>query len=755
MARDRSTWTPDGYFELPPVEDVDQEAPGEVRAQLGRGGMGLVERVYDQPLERLLARKSILPELAATPAALARFEREARVTAALQHPGIVPVHEIGHLPDGRPYFTMREVQGRTLSAVIADVRVPLRRRVAAFLTACRAVAYAHDHGVVHRDLKPDNIIVGRYGEVVVVDWGLARRSGEAKPESTGATPKDPRLTRDGAIAGTPAYMAPEQAVGDWDAIGPRSDVYALGTILAELDDGLADASDPELGAIARRAQQPRLQDRYADAGAVAQAVQDWLDGAQRREEALALVERAVEHRDCAAQLASEARELRRRARSLLETIPHTAPVGDKREAWALEDRATDIEAEVGLQEVEATQLLRSALIRAPGLRQARKVLAEHYRQHHEASVAAHQDGEALRYEALLRAYDDGLHGAWLEGVGELALHVECPATARIAPERLVDRRLQPGEWQELGQTPVQVTLEAGSYRVEFSAPGRPTVTYPVVVPRGGRYDAVPPGEESAPAVRMPRSLGEGEVFVPAGWTRLGGDTEAIGAVSARRVWVDDFVIQRVQVSREAFAAFLARLPAEQIRGRLSEQWRCEGGAWTHPVEVATGMTWALAHRYAQWHAEETGLPWRLPSDAEWEKAARGVDGRTHPWGDFIDPTFCCYQSSHLGAPFPPSPGAFSADVSPYGVRGLGGSFRDWCQCPHERYGQPIVGGRMPAVIDEDPSAMRIQRGGAWNRDARLSRAATRWWQEPEVAEDHVGFRLARPVDPVGHGDGSA
>ncbi|MDP6932804.1 MAG: serine/threonine-protein kinase, partial [Myxococcota bacterium] len=201
------------------------------------GGMGEVRRVRDRELNRTMAMKIIRVEMLDRPKVLARFIEEAQATAQLQHPCIVPVHEVGRLSDGRLYFTMKEVRGRTLAHVINEVHDAspdeawevsptgwtFRRLVASLLRVCEAVAYAHERGVVHRDLKPDNIMVGEHGEVLLMDWGVAKvmgrqdlaaEAGDLDPVRTNRSQDDSHATRMGLVAGTPAYMSPEQAGGE-------------------------------------------------------------------------------------------------------------------------------------------------------------------------------------------------------------------------------------------------------------------------------------------------------------------------------------------------------------------------------------------------------------------------------------------------------------------------------------------------------------------------------------------------------------
>jgi serine/threonine protein kinase/formylglycine-generating enzyme required for sulfatase activity len=249
-------------------------APSNSRYQLlsevGRGGMGAVIRVWDGDLRRTLAMKVVLGKedksaKGATPPVdsrtLGRFLEEAQITGQLDHPGIVPVHELGLGSDGEVYFTMRLVKGEDLRAIYGHVESghedwTTTRALSVMLKVCEAMAYAHSKGVIHRDLKPDNIMVGKYGEVYVMDWGLARVAGqkdlhdlrlrgEPQPgtsqsvrterrEERVESPDSALVTMDGDVMGTPAYMPPEQARGELAQLGPHSDVYAVGAMLYHL-----------------------------------------------------------------------------------------------------------------------------------------------------------------------------------------------------------------------------------------------------------------------------------------------------------------------------------------------------------------------------------------------------------------------------------------------------------------------------------------------------------------------------------------
>ncbi|HEX6883516.1 MAG TPA: bifunctional serine/threonine-protein kinase/formylglycine-generating enzyme family protein [Planctomycetota bacterium] len=222
----------------------------EVRGELARGGMGAILRVNDPALRRELAMKVSLSQLgeargagSSGSAGLARFVAEAQITAQLDHPGIVPVHELGLDPEGRVYFTMKLVQGRELGEVLRHAHAGAQgwtrvRALGILRRVCEAMAYAHDKGVVHRDLKPSNVMVGEYGEVYVMDWGVARAGGAGAlaPVTTsrdvGAGDESALHTRQGAIVGSPHAMPPEQARGE--PVGPPADVYAVGAMLYRL-----------------------------------------------------------------------------------------------------------------------------------------------------------------------------------------------------------------------------------------------------------------------------------------------------------------------------------------------------------------------------------------------------------------------------------------------------------------------------------------------------------------------------------------
>ncbi|MFN7697870.1 MAG: serine/threonine-protein kinase [Deltaproteobacteria bacterium] len=323
------------------ARDIRFEERYEHRALLGEGGMGAVDLYHDRAIGREVAIKRIRPE-ASSRGALARFLREGRVEGQLEHPAIVPVHDLAENSEGTAFFTMKRVRGASLDDILdalatdapdARARHGRRKLLTAFATVCLAVDFAHSRGVLHRDLKPANVMLGDFGEVYVLDWGLAKLLGAPADLGEGREDSLPPVvdvgslaeqkTLHGALMGTPGYMSPEQCRGEIDRLGPASDVYALGCILFEIlhlealhpGKGMAErlastvtgltvdvprarAADvpPELDRLWRDAVAIDPCARIGSARELAERVERYLDGerdeARRRELASAHVERA-------------------------------------------------------------------------------------------------------------------------------------------------------------------------------------------------------------------------------------------------------------------------------------------------------------------------------------------------------------------------------------------------------------------------------------------------------------------------------
>ena len=807
---------------------------------LGRGGMGEVWSVRDRALQCVMAMKVIRPEVIGSREVVSRFIGEAQATAQLQHPGIVPVHELGSLPDGRLFFTMQLVQGRTLRSVTRALHADslaqgqwgvghgfsLRRLLSAMLQATQAVAYAHARGVLHRDLKPENLMLGDFGEVRVLDWGLARTQSvlEGATEELTGDPEsladlsplaylNSGQTRMGQVAGTPAFMAPEQAWGRIDQFGPHTDVYALGACLYALLTGhaphrgnaqqaLASARrgqhrrvrpafevDPHLVALVEACLHPEPEQRPPHAGTLARQLSDWLDGARRRDLALEQVamadQRAARLKELHGERAEAERALEARKKVVVDHIneqirrgtPSPAPLPTVEAQWAAEDHLAAVQREEALAEVRTLQALRSALMQVPDLPEAHARLADHHRARFDEAVAREDLQGSIVQEALVREHAlDTRHDRWLANRGTLRLQCTAShATARVLRCEEEDRRLVPRPLPAPFGAPVPFPLDldlpAGSYVLEVDAPGHTTVRYPALVPREGVWDAVPPEGGAPQPLALPR---EDEVppdghFVPAGWAWVGGRgaSRRRSTIPWQRVWIDAFWAEPHPVTNRRYLAFLDALVAagreedalahvpryrskagtigEMVYGRRTDGGfalvpDADGDLW-HPDWPVFLVTWAGARAFAAWWAEESGWPWRLPSEHEWRKACGGVDGRLYPWGDApVDH----YANMRLGSPGPmlPEPvGSHPTDTSVYGVTGGAGGVMHWCADPYLTTGTPVSPtGRSEPELAE-PDAVHVCRGGTWTWATGDCTLDLRNHAQPTTVREWFGFRL--------------
>ena len=248
----------------------------EILEVVGQGGMGTVYRARDLELGRDVALKVLRPETSNDDLA-SRLWREARILARLEHPGIVPVHDVGSLADGRVFYVMKLVRGTRLDAFAKSA--PIGDLLRVILRVCDAIGFAHAHGIIHRDLKPANIMVGAFGEVLVLDWGIARivQEPDMPRTSVDARPAPPGDTAPGTVLGTPGFMAPEQAQGDVNHLDARTDVYALGAILRVVTTPSGKAQRT-IDSICARACATEPADRYASAAEFAAEIGRYLEG---------------------------------------------------------------------------------------------------------------------------------------------------------------------------------------------------------------------------------------------------------------------------------------------------------------------------------------------------------------------------------------------------------------------------------------------------------------------------------------------
>ena len=440
-----------------------------------RGGLGAVFVAIDEELHREVAVKQILEHHADDPSIRTRFLIEAEITGGLEHPGIVPVYGLGYYGDGRPYYAMRFIKGDSLKEAIGSYHsdamirtnpgrqsLELRKLLRRFLDVCNAVDYAHSRGVLHRDIKPGNIIVGKYGETLVVDWGLAKPLGTGEPgRSTGertlvpASASGSADTLPGSALGTPAYMSPEQAAGRLEQLGPPSDVYSLGATLYCLLTGKPPFENDDLGAMLRSVQQgdfasprkvdpsidPGLEavclramalrpgDRYSSARVLAEELERWMADEPvsawkeplsrkarrwaRRNRTLvtataALLIAAVLGLTAGTVLLSQANARTERQRKLTEANYQRSEQNFRKAREAVDEYFTKVSE--------------SKLLNVPGLQPLRKELLESARKYYEDFLGERGDDKSVRAAAAL---------AWLR-IGSLNTEVGSAQEASLA-----------------------------------------------------------------------------------------------------------------------------------------------------------------------------------------------------------------------------------------------------------------------------------------------------------------------------------
>jgi serine/threonine-protein kinase len=529
--------------------------------------------------------------------------------------------------------------------------------------------------------------------------------------------------------------------------------------------------------------------RPESADRVALEAEAFLEGAQERErrheEARRLCELAQLPVERSHALGEERVRLLKEARELLRGVKGHEPVEKKRAGWELEDRAAMVEREEAISAAEAIDLFTKALAYDPVSIEARACLSDLYWNRAQEAEAERRPALKVYYEALVSEFDVGRYAALLRADAMISIDTSPPGAVVTAhPYAQRDRVLAPQEGRVIGRTPiVEARLAPGSYLLVLKRSGYRDVRYPVQLTRGGHHVA-------SVSLYTDAEIGDDFVYVPAGSFICGGDPLAPSSLPAGEPELGDYAIGRFPVTFREYCAFLDALdridPAlaerrapKDLRGAdgavvqrgPSELWEpCEsliegearrmfppedGHLWNVPVVL---VNWFDAVAYCRWRSElEAGRdeapvadPLRLPTEAEWEKAARGTDGRVHPWGDHFDPTFCLMQGSRPFLAQAEPVGTFPTDVSPYGARDMAGGMREWMGDIHGEHTWPeLLADPEPAPPTErSASPERIIRSGNWASLAEYCRSAARSRLFALMRGAAVGFRVVRSLHRI-------
>ena len=802
---------------------------------IGLGGMGSVFAVHDTEFNRLVALKTLRPAYRNDTKYVDNFVREARITAQIDHPNVVPVHQLGILSDAGVYFTMKLVEGENLRSVIKKLesgeaeyleKYSLNVMLDIFLAICNAISFAHSKGIIHRDLKPGNIMIGPFGEVLVMDWGMAKYRAEQDSATTGQTidlqseiadalPDDSiELDIDsepGTLHGTPVFMAPEQAQGLAAEVDERTDIHGLGTILysiltlrrsrfspeltqEEILQKAAVSEFPppikvaapgrpvpqELDAICRKALAHNKADRYISVQGLIREVRNFRDGfpvnaysnrtwyrvvksCQRRPSlpfaiavvmlstilALMLVallpDKEVDNLfDTAAAYASSGNRATDTAITLLA----------KREQYLAENsepsfaEIRQLQRDIELAAIEADHSFQVALdlliSASPQGRFSEKSLQI------QADIFARKLAYAIEsknYDAV-RAISYQLHNQYGYLNEHMREHYEqllSETAQKRRREGFLDIRATGAEIEVLNAEVtasgsrfvassrdfVEMFIPVGSYVATVSS-GKTKASFPFVVT---------PGQEVTLRPELPRSIPADTVYVPPGeflygwelapqWVRSRylpgyfiGDNEV--TIAEYREFFNELVDPDLQVKYMPLY-----IPLDGVR-RFEPIYLADGtiAAPLTPDMPVFGIIPEAAQAYCRWYGEKRALNCRLPDQYEWEKAARGVDGRAYPWGNLLLEENALFVGNPRSSYFPFAAGvnAFLTDRSVYGARNMAGNVREYVLSRTAD---------LPGVL--------LKGGGRRSTAIEMMSAAT---GVPHPSQSDAGFRILIELNP--------
>ena len=764
-------------------------------SSIGEGGVGLVLKGHDHNLGRDVAVKILRPQMRGK-SRLDHFIREARATAQIEHPNIVPVHEMGVSPDWGIYFTMKKIVGEDLKEILLKLekkdpeyekKYTLRKLLNIFTDVCNGVSFAHSKGIIHLDLKPENVFVGDFGEVLVLDWGLVR---EIKPKNETEESDDdksvnridnsvninlddsarPDLTLDGIINGTPYYMSPEQAKGDNNKMDHRSDIYSLGIMLYQIltlrlpFEGskvrnlldlviIGDFIPPgkiaayrkipiELESICLKAMSYKIEDRYQKVKELLEDIYNYFDDYPVSSMHYSLFSRfrklCLRHPVISTSTAAVVLffllgygiiqtqmyikyNLRcnlvgqqiqvgtnefRKAREIFEQLEAL-----RLKRIVKEKSLQELELERRLQQTEnsAINSCQLAMILLSGIPDPYKKTKKF--NDSRLNIIKERIGYTLHVKdyvttgKLLDLLEKALEidSAFIseekkkkintirnEIRGDGSLQVSSlPEGANVEIRKLQENAqgvLEEGHPKNLGKTPLKLaSLHKGSYLFTLRLKGYPDVKYPLNISHS---------EKETANIIIPEKIPDGMVYIPDGHFFIGG----INARNQRlrEIRLPNFFIRKHEVTFAEYADFLKTLTDEDLRikyalmVRLHREDRCFFNVFDadfnillpeiKPQHPVVGVSRESAVAYCDWIGKKLGRICRLPTAEEWEKAARGVDGRNFVWGNKTSNEFAFISENSEATKrfgFWAPPGSFPLDTSIYGVSDMGGNVREW------------------------------------------------------------------------------
>ncbi len=646
-----------------------------------------------------------------------RFHRRLLACAKLSHPNIVPVHDVGHDECGRLFFVCDPTTGADLGRYVDRTDVSGFAKLSILRQVALTLDYAHRRGVVHGSLgggspaAGGSIRIGEFGEVTIGGW------------------------YESAVVG--------------GAVRRADDVKSLAKLLDQIGKAedqrppLADASirglvDADRETIERLSLRCHGGSRVK-AEHVADIVQQVLDGATDRERrergaksALSTARDRTNDRNRWASRHDEALDAAR----LTATAPWRK-IAEKRPYWKLLGQVDRTRRESERCRNEAILALEAAHRWNPDDATTVDALVDRYRELFESGEATGDDSEVAFAEGRLRAFDRPDVNAWLAGAGTLTLRFGREPD-RVTVRRLSDhdRRLVPrGRKRKLvGPSWTWPEIPMGSYEATIEREGSDPVRVPLYIARGARC-------ETTIRLELGRDLATGFRRIYTGETIVGGDRSTHDSLPSGTVTVPEFAMSEYPVTCGEYAEYLTTLIGSRSLETRIPRWDQEPLDWfdvgrnvvtvpvQHQAKPVVGITWHSATAYAKWRSTTDGRRYRLPSDLQWEAAARGVDGRWYPWGNAFDASFCKCAASRPGEPKIERVGRFRADLSPYGVRDLAGGVMDWCRSWFS-----------------ESSQQRLIRGGAWQRAPIASRCAYRAGAPPGHSYPFVGMRLVHDVE---------